>query len=279
MRRALLAALLVIPGIGLAAPVITVTPASIIQGEPAMVTIDGATTAEIKKITFGGARIPVFSYQKKPTALIGIDLNKKAGTYPIVVTLTDGAVLTRDFVVGVRERIEAPLSIPAKLGGNTSASQTKLVSTLAAENASLANLRTGAKAFWTKPFIWPLASVTITDSYGYSRLTGAYTITHKGTDLRAKEGTSVMVINRGVVRVAKTYRNYGKTIVVDHGLGVMSFYMHLSKIYVTPGELVVRGQIIGKSGKTGYAEQPHLHLTIRINGVSIDPAAFLALFK
>jgi murein DD-endopeptidase MepM/ murein hydrolase activator NlpD len=86
-----------------------------------------------------------------------------------------------------------------------------------------------------------------------------------------------MAINRGVVRIVHTYRDYGKTIVVDHGLGVMSFYMHLSKIYVAPGELVLPGEVIGKSGHTGYAEQPHLHLTIRIGGISIDPVKFFAL--
>lgn len=244
-----------------------------------MIVVQGVTsTAAIKKLTFDGVRVPVFTYLSKPTALLGVDLHKAVGTYPLVATLADGTSFTKDVIVSARESIEAPLSIPAKLGGDTAASAAKLVSTLASENASLANLRTGTKAFWKETFIWPLASVTVTDPYGYSRQTGGYSIAHKGTDLRAKTGTPVMAINKGVVRVAKTYRDYGKTIVVDHGLGVMSFYMHLSKIYVTPGELVLRGQVIGKSGMTGYAEQPHLHLTIRINGISIDPEKFFALF-
>ena len=59
----------------------------------------------------------------------------------------------------------------------------------------------------------------------------------------------------------------------------MSFYMHLSKISVNQGELVLPGQLIGYAGQTGYAEQPHLHLTVRINNISIDPIKFLDLFK
>ena len=55
--------------------------------------------------------------------------------------------------------------------------------------------------------------------------------------------------------------------------------MHLSKIKVNVGELVEQGQIIGLSGSTGYATGPHLHLTIRINNISIDPMKFLELFK
>ena len=255
-------------------------PAQIIQGEPLLVRVDGVTNiASVKNITFDGAAIGAFAYQGKPTALIGIDLNKKPGNYELAAELSDGRVLKTIINVGERQKIEAPLGIPQKLGGNTSESQKELITTLALENQGLANLRTGTKAFWTEKFILPLKQIFITDEYGYSRQTGEYSIAHKGVDYRAKEGTPVLALNRGVVRVAKTYRNYGKTIVVDHGLGLMTFYMHLSKIKVNNGELVRRGQIIGLSGETGYAESPHLHLTVRINGISIDPVKFVELFQ
>lgn len=254
---------------------LTVYPESIIQGEPAVVTITGITsTSSVKKISFDGAPLGLFINQNKVEALIGVDLNKKPGLYTLSVELPGGVKLKKTIPVVERERIKETFSIPQKLGGNTVQSQNTLVSTLAAENASLSNIRTGTKAFWKNAFVWPLEKITVTDTYGYSRQTGAYSIAHKGTDFRAAEGTKVMAINRGVVRIAKTYRNYGKTIVVDHGLGLMSFYMHLSKIKVAAGQLVVPGQVIGQSGQTGYAEQPHLHLTVRINGTSIDPMKF-----
>lgn len=259
---------------------ILVFPKQIIQGEPMLVQIEGVTsTSTVKKITFDGGKIGVFMYQGKPSALVGIDLNKKPGQYKLLVELADGRVLEAEVTVGERKKVEAPLSIPAKLGGNTVASQNKLVSTLASENKELASIHTGTKAFWTKPFLPPLKQIFVTDEYGYSRTTGAYSIPHKGADYRAVEGTPVMAMNRGVVRIAKTYRNYGKTIVVDHGLGLMTFYMHLSKIKVNVGDLVNQGQIIALSGQTGYAEMPHLHLTVRINGSSIDPVKFMELFR
>lgn len=255
-------------------------PTQVIRGEPLLVRIDGLTNiASVKKITFDKAVIEVFVYQGKPTALIGIDLDKKPGAYELSAELSDGRLLKTIINVGERQKIEAPLGIPQKLGGNTPKSQKELITTLALENKSLSNIRTGMKAFWTEKFIPPLKQIFVTDKYGYSRKTGTYLISHKGVDYRAEEGTSVMALNRGVVRVAKTYRNYGKTIVVDHGLGLMTFYMHLSKIKVNNGELVKRGQIIGLSGQTGYAEGPHLHLTVRINGSSIDPIKFLQLFQ
>jgi murein DD-endopeptidase MepM/ murein hydrolase activator NlpD len=259
---------------------LTISPQQIIQGEPLLVQINGTTgTSTIKKIIFDKKSVGIFLYRDKPSALIGIDLNKKPGQYELFVELTNGQILKETITVGKREKIEAPLSIPAKLGGDTKASQEKLISTLADENKSLASARTGAKAFWTEAFVQPLKEIFITDEYGYSRKTGAYSIPHKGVDYRATEGTPVTAMNRGVVRIAKTYRNYGKTVVVDHGLGLMTFYMHLSKINVNAGELVKPGQLIGLSGQTGYAETSHLHLTVRINGSSIDPVKFATLFQ
>lgn len=257
-----------------------IIPEQVIQGEPLMVFIDGVMDiSAVKKITFDGETVGVFLYQGKPVALVGVDLKKKAGDYDLVVLFSDGQSIKKVISIGVREKIETPLGIPNKLGGNTKESQNKLVATLAEENKSLANLMTGKKTFWSEKFAYPLSQIVVTDIYGYSRKTGEYSIAHKGVDFRAKEGTPVMAMNRGVVRVVKSYRNYGKVVVVDHGLGLMTFYLHLSKIKVNEGELVKRGQTIGLSGQTGYVLSPHLHLSVRINNNSIDPIKFLELFK
>jgi murein DD-endopeptidase MepM/ murein hydrolase activator NlpD len=88
-----------------------------------------------------------------------------------------------------------------------------------------------------------------------------------------------MAINRGVVTFAGPLGLYGNTIVLDHGFGLESFYMHLSEIDVKQGEMVQRDQVIGASGETGYAEGPHLHLTVRVGGISIDPMVFLGFFQ
>lgn len=258
---------------------ISVRPEKPIQGEPLMISIEGAGTSTVESISFGSKRLGLFLYMKVPRAFYGIDINAKEGTTTVSAKLSNGAVLAKDVYIGKRQRAEAPLGIPQKLGGNTEIAAKTLVDTLAKENASLLNLRTGNHAFWTEAFRYPVENPIVTDVYGYSRKTVGETITHKGTDFRAKEGTPVVAMNRGVARLVQEGRNYGKTIVVDHGLGLMTFYMHLSKIYVNEGELVLPGQVIGLSGQTGYAEQPHLHLTVRINNVSIDPQKFMEFFK
>jgi len=259
---------------------ISVFPEHIIQGEPIRISIESvASLREIKNIKFNGKTLGVFMYKNYPTAIYGADLNIKPGEYRITAELSGGTILEKIITIEKREKIEAPLGIPEKLGGNTPQSQTRLVNTLAEENKSLLGLRTGTKAFWTEKFRFPVSNPIVTDEYGYSRKTGEYSIAHKGADFRAKEGTKVLAMNRGVVRLTREYRNYGKTVIVDHGLGLQTFYMHLSKINVNVGELVKPGQVIGLSGQTGYASEPHLHLTVRIDDISIDPIKFLELFK
>jgi len=255
-------------------------PATILQGDPVLVQINGvAKISLIKKLTFDGKKIGIFMYQGKPSALIGIDLNKKVGTYELLAEFSDGSVIKKNIDIALRNKIETPLGIPEKLGGNTKESQDKLVASLVSEKKSIGNIKTSNKALWTDKFIPPLKELFITDPYGNSRKTGVYSIPHKGVDYRAQIGTEVMAVNRGVVRIAKTFRDYGKTVFIDHGLGLMSSYLHLSKINVKVGDMVERGQIIGLSGDTGYTQGAHLHLSIRINDIGIDPVKFFELFQ
>ena len=255
-------------------------PTTIRQGDPVLVQINNVSKLPlIKKLTCGGKKIGVFMYKKKPSALIGIDLNKKPGNYELIVELSDGTVVKSTLSVTLRDKTETPLGIPEKLGGNTKTSQDKLVTSLVDEKKKLANIRTNSKALWVNEFIPPLKEIFITDPYGNSRKTGEYSIPHKGVDYRAKVGTKVYAVNRGVVRITDSYRDYGKTIFIDHGLGLMSYYLHLSKINVKVGSVVERGQVIGLSGDTGYTLGPHLHMGIRINGITIDPEGFFELFK
>jgi murein DD-endopeptidase MepM/ murein hydrolase activator NlpD len=259
-------------------------PEKVIQGQPLQISVKGKRSGETVVVTFASSSVPMTEYSGKLVGFVPIDIAKKTGMYDVKVVLKDSKnrtnqTLNRQVQVIAREKYEAPLGIPQKLGGNTSAAQKQLVDTLAIENQSLLNLGTQNKAAWKKAFIYPVKNPVVTDPYGYSRLTGAYTITHKGTDFRAPEGTEVIAVNDGEVKLAQLGRNYGNTLVIDHGNGVQSFYMHLSRMDVKVGNKVKRGEVIGLSGKTGYAEAAHLHFTLRINETSIDPEVFLGFFK
>ncbi len=261
-------------------PNLFVIPEKIVQGEPILLEFSGLQSLiEIESAEFLGKSFRFFNFDERTIALVGVDIHQKAGVYTINIKLKNGMTYEKRVTVLDREKIPEPLGIPEKLGGNTTTSQNNLVSDLAKENATLENIRTARIPVWWENFSLPLGKVFITSPFGYSRETGNYTIAHKGTDFRASEGTSVQAINLGIVRVVQNGRTYGKTLVIDHGAGVQSFYLHLSEINVKVGEIVYRGQVVALSGETGYATGPHLHLSIRINGSSVDPMKFFELFK
>lgn len=216
---------------------------------------------------------PVAITENGRTVFFGTDLNQKAGT-----TTFEKFGIKKEVYIAKRPREQKPLGIPQSLGGNTKASQDKLVAGLNDEAKILRELVSTSTRLWSAPFGFPLKDIYITDAYGYSRQTGSYEIAHKGTDFRAPTGTEVMSINDGRVILARSFRNYGKTVVIDHGEGVLSLYMHLSEFRVMEEEMVRKGQVIGLSGSTGYATGPHLHLSVKIDSYSIDPMVFLKFF-
>jgi len=95
--------------------------------------------------------------------------------------------------------------------------------------------------------------------------------THLGFDLAALRATPVPAGNTGRVVFAGPLGIYGNAVILDHGLGLFSLYGHLSEIGVASGARVTRGDIIGKTGDTGLAAGDHLHFSVMIHGVHVDP--------
>ncbi len=258
---------------------ITVTPDEIIQGVPVLVVVNGMnSTSTIRALKFHNKPLEVFLHNGRPAALIGVDLRLPPTTYPLTLTLTDGRVIQENIVVGKRVVAQAPLGIPESLGGNTPESEKELLETLVKEGEMINAIPTSDRKLWSGAFEYPLSGpIVITDTYGYSRLTGASTIAHKGTDFRAAVGTPVYAMNTGLVAFKANLRNYGNVVALDHGLGLLTIYMHLDEVLVEKGEMVEKGELIARSGQTGYVLGAHLHLTVRINKISIDPEEFLTL--
>lgn len=261
-------------------PMLSITPKTILEGDPVMIVVKNSTLNNIKSVNVGTTPLHFTLYKGSPTALYGSSINQETGTVEVKVVLKDDSTLTDSFKITARTHPSENLPVPEQLGGNSTTSQAALVSNLAKENAEIATVKSDeTQSFWTAAFAYPIhAPIIVTDEYGYNRESGAETIIHKGTDFKAPPGTPVYAVNDGIVLVAKPFTIYGNTIIVDHGFGIESFYMHLSEMAVTPHELVTKGELIGHSGTTGYAEGPHLHLSIRINGSSIDPMKFFGLF-
>ncbi|MGK2848707.1 MAG: M23 family metallopeptidase [Minisyncoccota bacterium] len=264
------------------APVsLSIAPTEVIPGEPVKITINGlGSLSAIQSLTFDGEPIPVFINEEILAGLVGIDFHKKPGVYPVVLTLNDGRVIEEKITVGQRDVATSNFDIPEQLGGNTPEAEHTLTDSLAKDTAIINSViaTTGPAKLWSGEFRLPLdGTPTITDVYGYKRQTGSVSLSHQGTDFRASEGTPVYSMNSGTVAFAGTFRNYGHSIIIDHGKGLMSFYMHLSETKVPKGTSVEKGDLIALSGNTGYSLGPHLHLSVRINGLTIDPMKFLEL--
>ena len=102
---------------------------------------------------------------------------------------------------------------------------------------------------------------------------------HQAVDLRAPAGTSIYAVRSGVVVQAGWDGNYGYSIVIDHGNGIKTRYAHEKAIYVSCGDNVSAGEVIGTVGRTGNATGNHLHFEIIKNGTRIDPAPSLGLYR
>ena len=132
---------------------------------------------------------------------------------------------------------------------------------------------------WFGAFKKPIASETTSD-FGTRRLfNGQHRSYHRGSDFRAKVGTPVYASNSGIVKLAKNLFYSGNLVIVDHGTHIFSLYAHLSKIQVSNGQQIARGHQIGLSGATGRVSGPHLHWSVKVNGVYVDPLQFLTVIS
>jgi murein DD-endopeptidase MepM/ murein hydrolase activator NlpD len=123
---------------------------------------------------------------------------------------------------------------------------------------------------------WPVTGV-ITSPFGWRHnpFGGSRPEFHQGLDIGANMGTTVTAAASGTILSAGWYGGYGNYILIDHGGGMSTGYGHLSRIFVSNGQQVQRGQAIGAVGSTGASTGPHLHFEVRITGKPVDPTAYL----
>ena len=133
--------------------------------------------------------------------------------------------------------------------------------------------------FFKKKFIYPLEKAIITGVYGSQRvLNGKPKWPHYGIDFAAKEGTEIKAMLDGTATMVEPDLFYtGGTLIFDHGHGVSTLYMHMQKIYVSKGQKVKQGEIIGTVGSTGRSTGAHLDVRLNWFGTRLDPASVLDL--
>ena len=98
---------------------------------------------------------------------------------------------------------------------------------------------------------------------------------HTGLDIAASRGTGIKAAAEGVVVFAGYKGAYGNMIAINHGNGVLTYYGHCSRLYVSSGQTVSQGSVIGAVGSTGNSTGPHLHFEVRVNGVAYNPQRYV----
>ncbi|MAI02478.1 MAG: hypothetical protein CMP40_01450 [Rickettsiales bacterium] len=134
------------------------------------------------------------------------------------------------------------------------------------------------KRLLSLPLAAPIENYYITSGYGYRK--DPYTkrkAFHKGIDLGAAWGSSILSTAAGKVSFVGNYGSYGKSVFIDHGHGIHTRYAHLSKIFVKKGESVDLGDVIGKIGNTGRSTGKHLHYEIKFKNKARNPRPFLKI--
>jgi len=130
---------------------------------------------------------------------------------------------------------------------------------------------------WQAAFQHPIANPEFTSAFGTKRSynNGPISGFHRGQDYRGKTGTAVYAAANGSVSLAEGLELYGNTVILNHGLGVCSAYMHLNETTVSKGQNIATGDLLGYVGETGLVTGSHLHFEIRVNGVPVTPQQWL----
>ena len=129
---------------------------------------------------------------------------------------------------------------------------------------------------WSEPFLLPMEG-RFTSSFALARryAAGGPVSYHVGTDIAQPTGTPIHATNDGIVRIADFFPIKGGLVLIDHGMGVSSLYLHQSRILVEAGQRIGRGEVIGEVGSTGLSTGPHLHWEMRVVGEPTNPMAWV----
>lgn len=256
----------------LSAPVPTPQPSraafsysgSMIQGG----LVIGTAPAGTSLLTFDGATVPV-----APDGRFLIAFDRDAGpAATLVATLEDGRTLRDVLTVAPRpwdiSRLDSLPKFPVPQPEFEKLRPAELAQINAARHIPVVS------DGWRQPFMWPVLG-RISTLFGSQRIykngeAGSY---HSGIDIARPTGTVVLAPADGVVILAADhpFTLEGNLLMIDHGMGLNSAFLHLSKITVHVGERVQRGQPVGLVGMTGRATGPHLHWSMKWRDSRIDP--------
>lgn len=260
---------------------VAVDPVRPVNGSPVLFRVTPPAALTSLRADWLGHKLS-FRYSRKCNcwyAIGGIALSEKAGRYPLQLEGDSATARAMAFSYSVPvhaahypttainvapEYVEPPKEVTERIE-QEEAIKKRVFAESAPESA------------WLGKFL-PPTNTEETGVFGSARLyNGVKRHQHAGQDFRAAVGTPVHATNAGKVALARGLYFEGNCIMVDHGGGLMTIYMHLSEFHVKEGDVVEKGQLLGLSGGTGRVTGPHLHFAVRWQGTYLDPATLLKL--
>lgn len=237
-------------------------PRSIRQGST--LRIHGPAAAVAARM--GDRTVRLFAEEGGSAGLMPVAARQKPGDYPVELLDAGGAVLETATVRVVDAHFPRQNVVIAQRLAELKPSPGE------SEDASAFRQTVSDARYWAEPLSAPVRGC-MTSPFGVQRYlngkpTGDY---HGGLDLRSPAGTPVRAAAGGVVKIAREWSLHGNTVGIDHGQGLESMYLHLSRFAVAEGATIQKGDVIGYAGSTGRSTAPHLHWTVYVNGVPVNP--------
>ena len=234
---------------------------------------------------WGGRSVPIWqevARERQRKGLLAVDLEKAPGEYELKVTgqTAGGEKMSCNAMVVVRKGLFATERL--QVGKEFVEPNAEQIKRADEERQKLRDIfdRVTPERLWDGNFRIPLDGVTTGSNFGKRRiLNGNPGSPHGGMDLPGTTGTPVHAAQRGRVALAEELFFSGNTVVVDHGLGIYTFYGHLSEIDVKVGDAVETGALLGKVGATGRVTGPHLHWGLTVERARVNPLVLVRLLS
>ena len=252
---------------------IELTPEEVVPGDVFLLSIqaEGNASAEAEFLD------TTINFHPAPdnglVALVPVDINTTPQKYTVRVTYGGER---RTLTVAVRSHEFKTIKLTLPEGKVTLSPENQKRAAREATRLRSIWPRNTSK-LWEGRFVIPTGT-EISTVFGVRRIMNEKrTSVHRGIDLRGKTGAPVRAINSGRVILTDDLFFGGNTLIIDHGMGLYSVYMHLSKFNMSKGKKVLKDQVIGFVGSSGRATGPHLHMSVKLNGVSVNPESLFKL--
>lgn len=249
-------------------------------GDVAWVHVRGVSEATTLEGSLGPRTLVFFPYAGGQAAVVGVDVDTKAGAQPWRLAVLDPGreprALRGTLTIHKRDFPIQRLTLPPAMVDLDPETERRAV----AEGERLSTLyrMVTPERLWRGAFVRPVAGSGAPTGFGARRvINGKPRAPHGGADYAAPRGTPVVAANSGRVALVADYFFPGRLVILDHGLGIYTLYFHLDTVAVAAGDSVDRGQIVGTVGATGRATGPHLHFGALVSGARVDPATLMTL--